>query len=161
MKVYLASDHAGWQLKRALVGWLGAHGHEATDLGAFAFDAEDDYPDFVGPLAHAVAAEPEALGVALGGSGQGEAMAANRVLGARAAVFYGPTRSAAGALDAKGTPGVDDYDIVRLARAHNEANILSLGARFVAEAEALEALRIFIETPFSGSPRHMRRLAKF
>lgn len=161
MRLYLASDHAGFDLKRSLLDALAAEGREALDLGATALDPADDYPDFITPLAERVAAEPGALGVAIGGSGEGEAMAANRVKGARAAVFYGP-RSATGAIEIEGTTaGGDGYDLVRLARAHNDANILSLGARFLTDAEALEAVRIFVATPFSGLPRHARRLAKF
>lgn len=148
-KLYIASDHAGYELKRELIERLRALGWEIQDLGPFAFDAEDDYPDFIVPLARRVAGEPDSFGIVIGGSGQGEAMAANRVPGARAALFYGPTRTSA------------SYDIVGLAREHNNANILSLGARFVTVPEAEEAVRIFIDTPFSGGERHSRRLAKF
>lgn len=144
MRVYLAADHAGFALKGVLLEMLRAEGHEAVDLGASALDSADDYPDYIMPLAERVAADPSAFGIVLGGSGQGEAMAANRIKGARAAVFYGGTR-----------------DIVRLAREHNDANILSLGARFVSEDEAREAVRIFLATPFSGEERHTRRIAKF
>lgn len=160
MRVYLAADHAGFSLKRVLIGALEAHSHEAIDLGATTLDPEDDYPDFMTPLAERVAAEPSAFGIAIGGSGQGEAMAANRVKGARAAVFYG-AREAVGAIDAEGTAAGDGYDLIRLARAHNDANILSLGARFLTEEEALHAVLLFLSTPFSALSRHARRLAKF
>lgn len=144
MKVYFAADHAGFALKSVLVEAVRAAGHEAEDLGATTLDENDDYPDFITPLAGRVAAESGAFGVILGGSGQGEAMAANRVRGVRAVVWYG-----------------GPADIVRLAREHNDANILSLGARFVSEEEAKGAVELFLATPFSSEERHMRRLKKF
>jgi ribose 5-phosphate isomerase B len=119
-------------------------GHEVKDFGAFEFDPEDDYPDFVTPCAKAVAAEPGTLGIILGASGQGEAMCANRVPGVRAAVLWG------GAVA-----------LVSLAREHNDANILSIGASFIAADDAEKAAALFVATPFSGSERHVRRIAKF
>lgn len=144
MKVFLASDHAGFELKKELAEHIRTLGHEAEDMGAFSQNPDDDYPDFVGPVAREVASDATSRGVIVGGSGQGEAMCANRVRGVRAAVFYGGS-----------------LELVRLAREHNDANILSLGARFVSPDEAKEAVRLFLETPFSSSPRHARRLAKF
>ncbi len=160
MTVYFAADHAGFDLKRALLAHVRTLGHEVEDLGAQVLDPDDDYPDFITPLAGRVAAEPAARGIIIGGSGQGEAMAANRVKGARAAVFYGPARVTA-ALEIEGGQSEDAYDAIRLSRRHNDANILSLGARFVSGGEADEAVRIFLETPFGGGERHLRRLAKF
>ena len=142
MKVYVASDHAGFELKHALVPYLNLLGHQAVDLGAHTLAPQDDYPDFIFPLAREVA-KGGSLGIVIGGSGQGEAIAANRVLGARAAVYYG-----------------GNLDVVRLAREHNNANILSLGARFIESGEAEEAIRMFIDTPFGHDERHMRRLGK-
>ncbi len=159
-KVYFAADHAGFALKNALMAHVRTRGYEIEDLGAFSSDPDDDYPDFMTPLARRIAAEPDACGVIVGGSGQGEAMCANRISGVRAAVFYGPMRVTA-ALDIEGGRSEDGYDAVRLPRRHNDANILSIGARFVSGDEAGEAVRIFLDTPFSGSPRHQRRLAKF
>lgn len=159
MTVYFAADHAGIDLKRALLAHVRTLGHEVEDLGAHTLDPDDDYPDYITPLARRVA-ETAAMGVVIGGSGQGEAMVANRVKGARAAVFYGPARVTA-ALEIEGGQSEDAYDAIRLARRHNDANILSIGARFVSGNEADEAVRIFLETPFSGSERHTRRLAKF
>ena len=156
----MASDHAGFALKEALVERVRALGHDVEDLGPFAYNADDDYPDFMTPLAKLVASSPETRGIIVGGSGQGEAMSANRVVGVRAAVFYGPMRVTS-ALNIEGDRSEDGFDVVRLPRLHNDANILSIGARFVSEEEANEAVRIFFETPFSGSARHVRRIAKF
>ena len=160
MTVYLAADHTGIKLKAALLEALLELGHAAVDLGAESYDSEDDYPDIVTPCAARVAAEQDALGIVIGGSGHGEAMAANRLLGVRAATFYGP-RAPIAELESEGTVSTDAYDIVRVARRHNNANVLSIGARFVSREEAIEAARIFIETPFSNDERHVRRLSKF
>ncbi len=160
MKIFLAGDHAGFALKNAIAEHLRTLGHDVEDLGALAHDPEDDYPDFVTLLAKRVADEVGARGIIIGGSGQGEAMCANRVSGVRAAVFYGPARVTA-ALEIEGGRSQDGYDLVRLARRHNDANVLSIGARFVSGEEAEEAVHIFLDTPFSDSPRHARRLAKF
>ncbi len=142
MKVYVASDHAGFELKAAVVPFLKLLGHEVEDLGPHTFDPKDDYPDLIFPLARRVA-EEQVLGIVLGGSGQGEAIVANRVRGVRAVVYYG-----------------GDLEIVRLAREHNNANVLSLGARFLQSGEVEEAVRVFIREPFSGDERHVRRLGK-
>lgn len=142
-KIYLASDHAGFELKDALAQFLQAQGHLVEDLGPHTLVPGDDYPDYVAPLAEKVAAQAGAFGIALGGSGEGEAMAANRTPGARAAEYYG-----------------GNLDIVRLAREHNDANILSLGARFISPEEAREAAALFLTTPFSGDERHKRRIEK-
>jgi ribose 5-phosphate isomerase B len=159
-KIFIASDHAGYALKNALVEHVRTLGYEVEDMGAHTLDPEDDYPDLMTPLARKVALEPESRGIIIGGSGQGEAMCANRVPGVRAAVFYG-RRKVTAALDIEGDHSQDGYDAVRLPRRHNDANVLSIGARFVSGDEADEAVRIFLETDFSDSPRHARRLAKF
>lgn len=160
MKVFFAADHAGFLLKNALVEHVRTLGHEVEDMGALELNPEDDYPDFMTPLAKRIAAVPGSRGIMVGGSGQGEAMCANRVKGVRAAVFYGPMRVTA-ALEVEGGRSEDGYDAVRLPRRHNDANVLSIGARFVSAEEADEAVRIFLETPASDAPRHARRLAKF
>lgn len=159
-KIFIASDHAGFALKNALIEHIRTLGYDIEDMGASALDPEDDYPDYMMPLAKRVAGDPEARGILVGGSGQGEAMCANRILGIRAAVFYGP-RHVTAALDIEGGHSEDGFDSVRLPRRHNNANMLAIGARFVSGDEADEAVRIFLETPFSDSPRHARRLAKF
>lgn len=142
--VYFASDHAGFALKQALIEQVRAQGYEVEDTGATTLDSEDDYPDFITPCAERVAGEPGSFGIVLGKSGQGEAMAANRVPGARAAVYYG-----------------GNLDVVMLARQHNNANMLSLGAGFTTQEEAQQAVTLFLTTAFSGDARHVRRLAKY
>jgi ribose 5-phosphate isomerase B len=144
MKIYLASDHAGFELKVALKIMLVEEGHDVEDFGAHQYEPEDDYPDTVTKVANAVASDPESRGIVLGGSGQGEAMACNRIKGARAAVYYGGPN-----------------EILRVSREHNNANILSLGARFMTEKEAKSAVTEWLSTPFSNEERHVRRLAKF
>jgi len=159
-KVFFASDHAGLALKNVLIKHVRTLGYETEDLGAFAQNPDDDYPDFMTPLGKRVAVTPGARGIIVGGSGQGEAMCVNRIAGVRAAVFYGPMHVTA-ALDREGSHSEDGYDAVRLPRRHNDANVLSIGARFVSGKEAAEAVHIFLKTEFSDSPRHARRLAKF
>ena len=141
--IYLGSDHAGFELKEEIRKYLQDKGIEVEDLGAFRFDPEDDYPDYVIPVAHKVTEDAEKnKGIVLGGSGQGEAMAANRVKGVRAAVYYGGS-----------------LDIVKLSREHNNTNILSLGARFLSKEEALKAIDIWLKTEFEGG-LHERRIEK-
>jgi ribose 5-phosphate isomerase B len=142
MKIHLATDHAGLELKNAIKDYLKGKGHEVTDHGAHEYDAQDDYPDFIFPCARAVAADPESRGIILGGSGQGEAMAANRIKGVRAGVYYGSER-----------------EIARLSREHNNANVLSLGARFISEQEIYDIIETWLDEPFEGG-RHQRRIDK-
>lgn len=160
MKVYFASDHAGFNLKNALLEHVRTLGYDVEDLGARKLDPADDYPDYALALAHKIAAEEGSRGILACGTGEGEAMVANRIRGVRATVFYGPRR-ATEALNVEGEHSKDGYDIVRLARRHNDANVLALGARFVSGEEADKAVRIFLDTPFSSSPRHARRISKF
>jgi ribose 5-phosphate isomerase B len=143
-KVYFAADHAGFALKNVLVERVRALGYEAVDMGATVLDADDDYPDFVTPCAERVAGEQGVFGVVLGKSGQGEAMVANRIKGIRAAVYYG-----------------GNTELPTLAREHNDANILSLGAGFITEEEAFAAVKAFLGAQFSNDERHARRIAKF
>jgi len=159
MKIYIATDHAGFELKEKLKVYLGDLGHEVIDKGAFSFDAQDDYPDFIRPCAEAVAADTGSFGVILGGSGQGEAICANRVRGIRAAVFYGPMLPV-GAADVSGREYTDPFELITLAREHNNANILSLGARFVTEDVAKKAVKLFVEGSFPGAERNTRRINK-
>lgn len=154
MRIYFASDHAGFELKGHLIEFVRALGYEVEDLGPHSLEPEDDYPDFVLPLAKKVAAENGSFGVILGASGQGEAMAANRVKGVRAAVYYGPA-----ALEQTDVEG-NVMDVLTATRAHNNANVLSIGARFVSGEDVEKALREWLSTPFSGDERHSRRIAK-
>lgn len=143
MRVYLASDHAGFELKNKLVEFLKSEGYEVEDLGPTEFNPDDDYPDFVNPAAEKVSSDPASLGIVIGGSGQGEAMVANKVKGIRAAVFYG-----------------GPVEIIKLSKEHNNANVLSLGARFLTEDEAKKTVKLWLETKFSGQARHVRRIEK-
>jgi len=157
MKIYIGSDHAGFELKEKLKHYLIHLEHHVEDMGAFVYDRNDDYPDFVEPVARAVVSNLDSMGIVLGGSGQGEAMCANRVDGARAAVFYGgiaPKQE----IDINGRTSTDSHEILKLTRHHNNANILSLGARFFTEEEAKYAVKIFYETPFSNEERNIRRI---
>ena len=141
MRVYLGSDHAGYELKARLVEHLRSLGHEPVDCGPHDYDAEDDYPPYVMLAASRTAQDPEALGIVLGGSGNGEAIAANKIKGVRCALAFSD-------------------DTARLGREHNNANVLSLGARMYDEATALRFAELFVTTPFSDEPRHVRRLAE-
>ncbi|MCC7500446.1 RpiB/LacA/LacB family sugar-phosphate isomerase [Candidatus Nomurabacteria bacterium] len=141
MKIFIASDHAGFELKETLGHYLRMKGREVEDLGPAEFNPEDDYPHTIAPLAKKVAKTKGAMGIAIGGSGQGEAMECNRVKGVRAAVFYGGS-----------------HEILKLSRQHNSANVLSLGARFLSPKEAIQAVELWLSTPFSHEERHARRI---
>jgi ribose 5-phosphate isomerase B len=143
MKIYLATDHAGFEMKESVKEYLIERGHEVIDLGAHEYDESDDYPDLIRPAAEAVAGEEGSFGIIFGGSGQGEAMVANRVPGVRCAVWYG-----------------GQGEVARVTREHNDANMLSLGARFMEVDEAKEAIDEFLGTEFSGDERHVRRIEK-
>lgn len=142
--IYLATDHAGFEHKEAVKAVLTAADHEVRDCGAHHEDAQDDYPDFIAPAAAAVAAAPtQTRAIIFGGSGQGEAMVANAYPHVRATVYYG------GALE-----------IITLSREHNDANVLSIGARFVTIEETLAVVEQWLATDFSADERHVRRLKK-
>ena len=144
MKIYIATDHAGFTLKNELIPFIENLGHEVIDCGALAYDETDDYPDFIKKVTQHISSNKDDIrGIVLGGSGQGEAIVANRIRGVRALVYYG-----------------GDVDIVRLGREHNNANILSLGARFMSIEDAQKVVQIFLETPFSEDERHIRRIKK-
>lgn len=139
MRIHIAADHAGFELKAALVEHLTAGGHDVVDHGADTYDAQDDYPSFCFSAGEAVVAEPGSLGIVLGGSGNGEQIAANKVRGVRAALAW-------------------DLDTATLARTHNDANVLSLGARKHSVDDAVAMVEAFIAEPFSGEARHQRRI---
>ncbi|MEX0935149.1 MAG: RpiB/LacA/LacB family sugar-phosphate isomerase [Candidatus Paceibacterota bacterium] len=144
MTIYIGADHRGYELKEKLIAFLGSEGFEVEDMGAYEHDPSDDYPDFILPVAEAVSKDPFSnQGIVLGRSGQGEAMAANRVRGVRAAVFYG-----------------GDDEVVKLSRVDNNANVLSIGAGFVSEEEAKKVVLKWLEYDFSEEERHERRIKK-
>ncbi|MDT4962602.1 MAG: ribose 5-phosphate isomerase [Pseudonocardiales bacterium] len=140
MRVFLGSDHAGFELKARLIGHLNEAGHQPVDCGAFTFDPDDDYPPPCIAAGKRTVAEPGSLGIVIGGSGNGEQIAANKVRGVRAALVWSD-------------------ETARLAREHNDANVMSIGARNHPEADALRFVDIFLATPFSGVERHARRIA--
>jgi len=154
MLIYLGSDHAGFEIKEKIKLFLTEIGYEVNDIGAHTLDREDDYPDFVKPLAKAVSENPGALGIFLGGSGQGEAMQANRFKGVRAAVYYGPAGK--NQTDAS----KNELDILTSTRSHNDANVLSIGARFLSQDEVGEAIKTWLNGAFSEEERHKRRISK-
>lgn len=144
MKIYLGSDHAGFEMKNQIKSYLEKEGYEVEDFGALSFDPKDDYPDFIKPVAQKISQNPDDdRGIILGRNGQGEAVTANRFRNVRAVVFYGG-------------PG----EMIKLSKEHDNSNILSLGARFLNEEEAIQAVKLWLETPFSGDERHIRRLSK-
>lgn len=159
MKVYLGTDHAGFHLKEKIKAFLTEKGYEVEDAGAPTFESADDYTIYIPLVAKAISKNPQAKGIILGGSGQAEAMLANKFSSVRTALFYGPVE-AREAIDANGSKGTDGYDIIRLTRMHNDANILSLGARFLTEEEALHAVELWLTTPFSSEARHVRRIER-
>lgn len=139
MRIHLGGDHAAYELQRALVDWLTGQGHEVIDHGPAEYDAVDDYPVFVLRAAQAVAADPGSTGIVLGGSGNGEQIAANKVAGIRAALAY-------------------NAELAELARLHNGAQVVSIGARFTPVETAKEIVATFLDTAFTGEERHQRRI---
>jgi len=150
MKIYIGTDHAGLAQKEKIASFLRESGYEVTDCGAHEYDENDDYPDFVVPVAREVSRNPQGVrGIILGGSGQGEAMVANRFAHVRAVVFYGNSSSL--------TSNVTN---LQLTREHNDSNVLAIGSRFVTDDDALEAVRQWLDTSFSNGERHKRRIHK-
>ncbi len=160
MKIYLATDHAGFDLKEKVKAFLNKKGYIVEDCGAFSFDKDDDYPDFISKAAEAVSQDPEnARGIIFGGSGQAEAMVANKFNHVRCALFY--TQAVpVGAADVTGRKSDDPLEMIRLTREHNNANALSLGARFLTVEEVERVVALWLETPFSNNERHIRRIEK-
>jgi ribose 5-phosphate isomerase B len=141
MRVYLGADHAGYELKAHLAGYLAGRGYEVIDVGAPIYDAVDDYPAYCLHTGARVVADPGSLGVVIGGSGNGEQIAANKVAGVRAALAW-------------------SVETARLAREHNDANVVGVGARMHSTDQAAEIVTTFLETPFSGDARHGRRIGQ-
>ena len=145
MKIYIATDHGGYDMKQALASYVEKDlGYVVADMGAHQLDTNDDYPDFISLAATEVSHDPSgSLGIILGGSGQGEAIVANRFPNVRCTVYYGGS-----------------LDIIKLSREHNNANMLSLGARFMSADEAKAAVKLWLSTAFTGEDRHVRRIKK-
>jgi ribose 5-phosphate isomerase B len=139
MKIHIGSDHAGLEFKAKIIDHLKKGGHEVIDHGPIEYDAQDDYPVFCIPAALAVAKDPNSFGIVLGGSGNGEQIAANKVKGVRAALVW-------------------SVETAKLAREHNNANVISIGGRLHEEAFCLQLVDTFLATPFSGDERHKRRI---
>lgn len=159
MRIALATDHAGYEQLKDIQAWLEAAGHDCQNFGPKTLDPSDDYPDFIFPAATAVAAGRCEAGIILGRSGQGEAMAANRIKGARCAVFYGPA-VAKGVVDASGQTSSNPYEVLVKSRQHNHANLLSLAAVYLSLDEMKNAIKLWLDTPFADDERHVRRVQK-
>ena len=158
MKIYIASDHAGFYLKKQLIQYLELKGYEVEDMGAYEMNEADDYPDFIIPCAQKVSSDTGSVGIVIGGSGQGEAIAANKVKGIRAAVYYGgPSTHLTNSVQA--SSGQAGAQIPKLAREHNNANVLSLGARFMSSDDAKKAVTAWLDAKFEGG-RHKKRIDK-
>lgn len=150
MKIFIGTDHAGLAQKEKIISFLEESGHEVVDCGAYEYDENDDYPDYIIPVAREVSRNPlNVRGIILGGSGQGEAITANRFPHVRAVVYYGNRPPLTGGIS-----------MLELTRQHNDSNVLALGSRFIADDEAVDAVRQWLETPFSNGERHKRRISK-
>jgi len=146
MKIYIASDHAGFEMKRYLIEYLSKNKHEVFDCGPEVYNQNDDYPDYISVAAHYVSGfvgQEDVRGIVIGFSGQGEAIVANRFKDVRCVVYYGGNKH-----------------VLTLSREHNNANILSLGAHFITSGEASQAVDLWLNTKFSGDERHVRRIHK-
>lgn len=151
MKIFVGTDHAGFGLKEKLVTSLKLQGHEVIDKGAYEYNEHDDYPDFVIPVAREVSKDPyNARGIILGATGQGEAIAANKFPHVRAIVYYGEAKAVVD----------DEANIIVRSREHNDANILSLGARYLTEEGMVNTVTLWLNTRYSEDERHVRRLSK-
>ncbi|MEX1059067.1 MAG: RpiB/LacA/LacB family sugar-phosphate isomerase [Candidatus Saccharimonadales bacterium] len=159
MNIALASDHAGLEQLKELSSYLESLGYEVKNFGPKNLNPNDDYPDFIIPAAKAVAVGECERGIVLGGSGQGEAIAANKIRSIRCVVFYGPAVPRK-VVDAAGRTSHDPYEIVRLSRQHNDSNMLSLAARFITVEDMKSVIKLWLGTPFSQEDRHQRRIGK-
>jgi len=141
--IYLGTDHRGYELKEKIKEWLSEWGYKYEDMGAHEYNKDDDYPDFISLVGEKISADPSSRGIILGGSGQGEAVVANKYKGVRAAVYYGGSK-----------------EMIIHTREHDDANILSLAADFIEEQDAKEVIKLWLDTSFPGEERHVRRLEK-
>ena len=160
MKVYLATDHAGFALKEKIKAFLLSKNFVVEDCGALTFDKDDDYPDFISKAAEKVSSDPEnSKGIIFGSSGQGETMVANKFKNVRCALFYAPVIPAHN-VDISGRTSQDPFEMIRLTREHNNANMLSLGAKILTQEDALKAVELWLQAPFTNEARHVRRIDK-
>ena len=160
MKVYLATDHAGLELKNKIKTHLENDGHEVEDCGAFDYDKDDDYPDWISKAAEKVSQNPDtSRAIILGGSGQGEAMVANKFKNVRCALFYSPALPTQ-AINIEGDKSTDPFELLKLTREHNGANVLSIGFRFIKEEDVFKAINLWLEAPDPTVERHVRRIEK-
>lgn len=149
IRIYLGTDHAGFELKEKVSKYLKSEGYDVFDCGAKRYDQYDDYPDYISFVAEAVSCDPDSSrGIIFGGSGQGEAIAANRYPNIRTTVYYG------------GGIFSNKFEIIKLGREHNNSNILSIGARFVSFYLAKKAINLWLSTNFSKEEKHIRRIKK-
>ncbi len=160
MKIALASDHTGFEQLVELSDYLELLGHTVHNFGPESLNPDDDYPDFIIPAARSIANGEYEVGIVLGGDGQGEAMAANKIKGIRCAVIYGPAMPQR-VVDINGRVSHNPYEVVRLTRLHNDSNMLSLATRFMAFNDVKNIIKLWLETPFSQEERHQRRIDKF
>jgi len=144
-KIFISGDHAGFKIKEKVILWLEKSGYKVKDCGPYEYNKSDDYPDFVMPMSKEVSKNKNYRGIIIAGSGQGEVIASNRIKNIRTAIYYG---------------GISPNKILRLSRAHNNSNVLSLGAFFINEKEIKNAIKIWLNSPFSEDIRHKRRLKK-
>lgn len=159
MKIVVSCDHTGFSLVNPIIELLTSLGHQVYNLAPQQYDADDDYPDYIYPAARMVANGQSDRAIIVGGSGQAEAITANRLKGIRAALFYGPV-AATESIDIEGSKPQDNFEIIRLSRQHNNANVLSLAARFMNEDTIKKAITIWLDEPFSNADRHFRRIKK-
>lgn len=157
MNIALAGDHTGFEQLKELQNYLESLGHTCRNFGPDSYNPDDDYPIFVKRACEAVARNEYDRAIILGGSGQGEAMVANRIKGIRCTVFYGPVVPLR-TVDVNGRQSRDPFEIIKLSREHNDANVLSIADRFVTLADMKHIVKSWIALPFSNDPRHVRRV---
>lgn len=143
MRIYIASDHAGFEMKKDLISYLSQNDYEVFDCGPKEYVHDDDYPDYISKVARNIGSGEPAFGIVVGRNGQGEAIVANRFPNVRCAVFYGGQKH-----------------MITLSREHDDANMLSLGSSFLTKEDARRAVDLFLHTKFSGDERHVRRIKK-
>ncbi len=157
--IYLATDHTGFELKNEVKEFLQEKGYEVEDCGSYEYDKDDDYPDFIAKAAEKVSQDSGSLGIVFGGSGQGEAIVANKFPNVRCALFYS-LATPLGVADISGRESSDPFEILKLTREHNQANMLSIGVRFLKKEDVLKAILAWIEAPTKAEERHLRRVEK-